>query len=134
MSESGATRDNPAATVPVRHHEWEQTHASCATTDLLLAHWETPADTQDEVTDALARAGRTFRAALFPAGHVVQVRWDSVMVDAATKAIARHPGSRVLVLVSHRNRFMFVEALRRRSGVKLMDMHGWLLAHGFGAD
>jgi hypothetical protein len=105
---------------------------SNATTDVLVAHWKSPADTQDEATDALARARHTLRAALLPAGEAIQVRWDRVMVDVARKAIAEHPGTRVLVLGSYRNRFMFVEALRDLPGVKLVDSHDWMAANGFG--
>jgi hypothetical protein len=105
-----------------------------AATNALLAYWRSPSDTQDDATDALARARYQLRAALLPAGHVVQLRWDSVMVDAAAKAIAAHPGARVLVVGSFRNRFMFVEALRPLPGVRIVNMHGWLRDNGFGRE
>jgi hypothetical protein len=105
-----------------------------ATTALLLAHWDSPPDTQDEATDAAARARHALRAALLPASDEIQVRWDSVLVDVATKAIAAHPGKRVLILASFRNRFMFLEALREAPSVRLVNMHEWLTNNGFGRD
>jgi len=103
-----------------------------AATDVLLARWKSPADTQDEATDALARSQRRLRAALVPAVGWIQVRWDRVMLDVATKAIAQNPGKRVLVLGSHHNSGMFVEALGELPGVRLVDMRSWLVGNGFG--
>jgi hypothetical protein len=99
----------------------------------MLVRWKSPADTQDEATDALARSQRRLRAALVPSIGWIQVRWDRVLVDVATKAIAENPGRRVLVLGSHRNRFMLVEALGDLPGVRLVDMRSWLVSSGFGA-
>lgn len=107
---------------------------SDATTDILLAHWKSAADTQDEATDALADARNRLIAELLPTGAALQVRWDRVMVDVVRKAIAENPGKRVLVLGSHRNRFMFVDVLREVPGTRLVDMKGWMVANGFGRD
>jgi hypothetical protein len=54
------------------------------------------------------------------------------MMAAVRQTIAENPGKRVLVLGTHRNRFMFVDALRPLSGTTLVDMNRWLLANGFG--
>lgn len=99
----------------------------------LLAHWKSIADTQDSTTDALARARAALNAAMVTSTEAGQARWDGVMVDASRKAIAAHPGKRILVLGSYRNRFMFVEALGKVRGAKLVDMRAWLQANGFGA-
>lgn len=105
---------------------------SKATSDMLLAHWKSVADTQDEATDALGRARSRLNAALVPGADPGQARWDGTMVDVAKKAIAENSGKRVLVLGSYRNRFMFVEELGKVKGAKLVDMKGWLGANGFG--
>lgn len=107
---------------------------SKATSDVLLAHWKSVADTQDEATDALGRARTQLNAALVPAAAAGQGRWDGVMVDVARKAIAENPGKRILVLGSYRNRYMFVEQLRGTNGARLVDMKGWLEANGFGTE
>ncbi len=99
---------------------------------LLLAHWKSIADAHDTTTDALARARATLNGAMVTGSAPGQARWDGVMVEASRKAIAAHPGKRILVLGSYRNRFMFVEALGKERGAKLVDMHAWLQANGFG--
>lgn len=105
---------------------------SKATSDMLLAHWKSVADTQDEATDTLARARGRLNVALVPDADPGQARWDGAMVEVARKAIAENPGRRVLVLGSWRNRFMFVDALGAMKGAKLVDMKAWLGANGFG--
>jgi hypothetical protein len=103
-----------------------------AVTDALLQHWQTVADTQDEVTDLHALTRNRLAASLLPAGDALQVRWDRGMMAAVRQTIAENPGKRVLVLGTHRNRFMFVDTLRPLSGTTLVDMNRWLLANGFG--
>jgi hypothetical protein len=108
------------------------TSHSNATSNVLLAHWKSVADTQDEATDAVARARTDLNAAMVAGTDAGQRRWDSVMVDAAKAAIAGNPGKRILVLGSYRNRYMFVEQLRGIEGARLVDMKAWLEANGFG--
>ncbi len=108
------------------------TDHSKATSDVLIAHWKSVADTQDETTDVLARARSRLNAALVKGSNAGQRRWDSTMVDVVRKAIADNPGKRVLVLGSYRNRFMFVEELAGTKRVQLVDMKAWLEANGFG--
>jgi hypothetical protein len=103
-----------------------------AATDMLIAHWKSPADTQDEATDALSEARFGLIAGLLPQAHPFQGRWDSVMVDVARKAVTAHPGTRVLLIGSFRNRFMFTKALDNLPGIKVADMKAWLDANGFG--
>jgi hypothetical protein len=103
-----------------------------AATDMLIAHWKSPADTQDEATDALSEARYGLIAGLLPEAHPFQKRWDSVMVDVARKAVTAHPGTRVLLIGSFRNRFMFTKALDNLPGIKVGDMKAWLDANGFG--
>ena len=100
---------------------------------VLLAHWKSIADTHDAATDAVARARAVLNAAMVAGSGSGQARWDGVMVDASRKTIAAHPGKRILVLGSYRNRFMFVEALGKVRGAELVDMRAWLQANGFGA-
>lgn len=105
---------------------------STATANVLLAHWKSVADTQDKATDALGRAREQLNGTMVTGSDASQKRWDGAMVEAVKKAIADHPGKRVLVLGSYRNRYMFVEQLGGVKGARLIDMKGWLEANGFG--
>ncbi|MDP9421574.1 MAG: hypothetical protein M3Q19_01855 [Pseudomonadota bacterium] len=105
---------------------------SKATSAVLVAHWKSVADTQDEATDALGRARARLTAALVPASVAGQERWDATMVDVARKAISENPGKRILVLGSYRNRYMFVDQLGGVKGTRLVDMKSWLEQNGFG--
>lgn len=105
---------------------------STATSNILLAHWKSVADTQDAATDALGQARAELSAAMVAGTSAGQVNWDAFMVETVKSAIAANPGSRILVLGSYRNRFMFVEELNKVDGAKLVDMRGWLEASGFG--
>lgn len=105
---------------------------TAAVTDVLLRHWRAAADTQDELTDLHARARYRLVASLFPAGQAFQTRWDRGMVEVVRQAVAENPGKRVMVLGTHRNRFMFVDTLRNLSGATVVDTNRWMLANGFG--
>lgn len=105
---------------------------SQATSKVLLVHWKSIVDTQDEATDALGRARAHLNAAMVSGSDAGQRKWDGVMVEVSKKAIAENPGKRILVLGSYRNRYMFVEELGRVKGARLVDMKGWLQANGFG--
>lgn len=99
---------------------------------ILLAHWKGVADVHDKTTDILAGARASLNAALLPESASGQTLWDGAMVDAVRKAILAHPGKRILVLGSYRNRFMFVEALSGAPGANLVEMKPWFEANGFG--
>lgn len=105
---------------------------STATSNVLLAHWKSVADTQDEATDSLGRARVQLSAAMAAGTDSVQAQWDMAMVDAVKSAIAENGGKRILVLGSYRNRYMFVDQLRGTKGAQLVDMKNWLEANGFG--
>jgi len=49
---------------------------------VLLAHWKSVADTQDEATDAVARAGNRLNAAMVAGSDTGQRRWDGVIIEA----------------------------------------------------
>lgn len=118
-------KDSPAANAALTAH-------SEATSQVLLAHWKSVADTQDAATDALGHARTRLNAAMVAGSDAGQSRWDGVMVEASKKAIAENPGKRILILGSYRNRYMFVEKLGGTRGTKLVDMKAWLEANGFG--
>lgn len=101
-----------------------------ATTEALLAHWNRPSATQDETTDQMARARLALRSGLIPESRRLQERWDSAMVAAVQQAIRENPGSRILILGTFRNRFMFEDALREMLGTRVVDVSAWLRRAG----
>lgn len=105
---------------------------STATSNVLLAHWKSVADTQDDATDALGRARTELSDAMVAGSAPIQTRWDGVMVEAVKSAIAENAGKRILVLGSYRNRYMFVGKLSGANGARLVDMRSWLETNGFG--
>jgi hypothetical protein len=106
-------------------------HAT-ATSNVLLAHWKSVADTQDNATDALGRARTELSDAMVAESAPIQMRWDMAMVESVKAAIAENAGKRILVLGSYRNRYMFVEQLRGTKNAQLIDMQNWLETNGFG--
>jgi hypothetical protein len=93
----------------------------------LLAYWTTPARTQDVVTSDLARSWYAMQqATLGPAYARVQSEWDRGMVGRMKSAIKQFPSSRIVVLVSHRNRHLFEEAIRNTAPVRAQDVSRWL--------
>ncbi|MDG2522213.1 hypothetical protein P7B02_11740 [Caulobacter segnis] len=83
-----------------------------ATEAALLTYWSTPARAHDSLTAAAAAGLGAVRYGL--AGDKafgVQVRWDNYMADRVAETVAAHPGRRVLVLGSWRNRERLVQAV-----------------------
>lgn len=104
---------------------WSRFNASLSTA--LQAHWTTPDTTHDAVTDDLARAWYAVaRESLGPRRAKGQMEWDGFMIDRAREAVAAHPGKRVLVLGSYRNRHLFQEALSKQAPERMVDMEEWL--------
>lgn len=91
----------------------------------LQAHWRHPADAHDRVTLDLVRAQglalETLGGRDFADG---QAQWDGYMVEQARTAIRAHPGKRILVLGSFRNREAFLEGLKGEGTV--VEMEAWL--------
>lgn len=93
----------------------------------LMAHWSDLSRTHDDVTANLTRARYVVRFAVVgDAVEESQTRWDAHMIEQARRAIDAHPGKRVLVLGSYRNRHAFVEALRADYPGRVVDMEQWL--------
>jgi hypothetical protein len=110
---------------PATAAAWSRFNASLGTA--LQAHWTSPATTHDAVTDGLARAWYAVaRESLGPRMAAGQVEWDGFMIDRARESIAAHPGKRVLILSSYRNRHLFEDALRRQAPERVVDMEEWL--------
>lgn len=104
---------------------WKRLRQSMRTA--LQAHWAQPADTQDQVTADLAAAEATTEVQLLGPGFAAsQSEWDSHMVGEARAAVLAHPGKRVLVLGSYRNRAILEAGLRSAAPDRIVDVEAWL--------
>lgn len=93
----------------------------------LKAYWRHPADTQGQVTADLARAQAIGDGRLVGAGfEAVQAEWDDHMLAQARAAVRAHPGKRILVLGSYRNRAGLEAGLRPVAGARLVEVETWL--------
>jgi hypothetical protein len=98
----------------------------------LRAYWRHPADTQDPVTADLARALAISDAGLVGSGfEAIQAEWDGYMLAQARAAVAAHPGKRILILGSYRNRAGLEAGLREVAGPRLVDIEAWLRGQTF---
>lgn len=104
---------------------WSRLRRSVETA--LQAHWTSPADTQDPVTADLAAAYATTEAGLIgPKFAISQSAWDGHMVGEARAVVLAHPGKRVLVLGSYRNRAILEAGLRQAAPDRMVDAEAWL--------
>ncbi len=99
----------------------------------LQAYWTNAADTQSGVTDDIARAWAITEAELVGAEFgTIQAEWDNHMLTQARAAVRAHPGKRILVLGSYRNRAGLEAGLRTVAGGRLVDTEAWLRDPAFG--
>lgn len=93
----------------------------------LTAHWSTAAHTHDRTTDDLMRGHYVIHNAV--TGKTLaatQKRWDDYMVQQALAAARAHPGKRILVLASYKNRHLFEDAFKAAFPKRLVNMETWL--------
>lgn len=113
-------RDRPDAA-----KAWARTAAS--TDAVLQAYWRHPADAHDAVTADVVQAGAERQAGLVGPGYAaIQAEWDGYMADRAREAVLAHPGKRVLILASYRNRHLIEAAVRAAAPDRIVDMPSWL--------
>lgn len=92
-----------------------------------LAYWASPADTQNQITGDLTAAFAATEAQLIgPAFSLRQSEWDGYMVTEAREAILAHPGKRILVLASYRNRATLEAAIKAAAPERVVDVEAWL--------
>ncbi len=93
-------------------------------------HWQSPAAIHDEVTATVLKGVKALEDELYgPANADGQRRWNRHWTEAILRAVAEHPGKRVLAVTGVENRPFIVEALRQDPRVKMIDMVEWLRAH-----
>jgi hypothetical protein len=93
----------------------------------LLAHWRTAAQSQDEATAAATAGFQQLQFSLVGGDLAkVQARWDGFMATRAVEAMSAHPGKRVLVLGSYRNRALLDAALRKAAPGRVVAPAPWM--------
>ncbi|KTE06007.1 hypothetical protein [Sphingopyxis sp. H115] len=92
----------------------------------LLAYWGDAGQVHDATTAALAGGVQSARFALAgPAFVQAQARWDDFMTGRALDAIRAHPGKRVMVIGSYKNRALLETALRKAAPDRVIDAAQW---------
>ncbi|MFC3711130.1 hypothetical protein ACFOMD_01015 [Sphingoaurantiacus capsulatus] len=95
----------------------------------LLAHWRSPAQTQNEATAAVTSGFQQLQFALVGGGlDKVQARWDGFMAARVVEAVRAYSGKRVLVLGSYRNRAVLEAAVRQVAPGRVVSPAPWLEA------
>jgi len=109
-----------------RQFEWWSSYQS-SLSSVLQRYWRKPADTQDRVTEDLARSYYLTQYGVVGSElRNVQERWDGYMVALARETVRANSGKKVLILGSYRNRHRFVDAIREDAPDRLVDMQKWL--------
>lgn len=98
-----------------------------ATDEALLAYWQQPGQAQDEKTAAVAHGLQSAQFALAgPDFAAAQARWDGYMASQVREAVLDHPGKRVMVVASYRNRAMLDRVVREQAPQRIVDAQAWV--------
>lgn len=95
----------------------------------LKAHWTSPAEVNDEATDAALRAKHMLQDALMgPAEHAGWEAWNHHFLEVVERAARENPGRRIVVTVGAEHGYWLREHLRNAPGLTLLDtpaaLHG----------
>lgn len=97
--------------------------------DVLLAYWQSPAQVQDEQTAAIAAGVQAAQFALAgPSFAAAQARWDSHMAGQVVRTVRSHPGKRVMVIASYKNRALLERLVRKAVAGRVVDAAPWFTA------
>lgn len=97
-----------------------------AAEDILLAYWRSAAQVQDETTATLAAGQQAAQVALAgPSFAAAQTRWDAHMAAQALATVRAHPGKRVMVIGSYRNRALLEAAVREAVPTRAVSAAAW---------
>jgi hypothetical protein len=100
---------------------------SAGTYAALATLWQSPADVNGPVTDALLRARRAYQDRLAgPRVADAWQRWNDHAVRVVRQAASEHPGERILVLIGVENTGLLRAALAGEPQMRLVDMEAWL--------
>lgn len=97
--------------------------------DVLLAYWQSPAQVQNEQTAAIAAGVQAAQFALAgPSFAAAQARWDSHMAGQVVRTVRSHPGKRVMVIASYKNRALLERMVRKAVAGRVVDAAPWFTA------
>lgn len=89
--------------------------------------WTSPAAVNSAVTDQVLHARRVYQDQVTGAGVAnAWRRWNAHALQVVHRALAEHPGKRLLVLLGVENCGPLRNALRADPRVRLVDMEEWL--------
>ncbi|WP_369059881.1 hypothetical protein ABOZ73_00610 [Caulobacter sp. 73W] len=110
VTEAGAAFDGFRRADPAAHAAVDA--LDTATEAAMLTWWRTPDRAHDAVTAAAANGLNTVQYSFAgDKAFAVQTRWNDYMAERVAQAVAAHPGRRVLVLGSWRNRERLEQAV-----------------------
>ena len=94
--------------------------------DVFLAYWQGAAQAQDEQTAGIAAGVQAARFALAgPSFAAAQARWDSHMGGQVLRSVRAHPGKRVMVIASYKNRALLDRMVRQAVAERAVDAASW---------
>jgi hypothetical protein len=98
-----------------------------AAEEVLLNYWRCAGQTQDGITASLADGLQAAQFALAgPRFAAAQARWESHMANVVQEAVRAHPGKRVMVIGSYKNRIMLQRAVHAVAAQRATDSMKWL--------
>ncbi|MBL0915169.1 MAG: hypothetical protein IBJ13_06555 [Sphingopyxis sp.] len=97
----------------------------------LLTYWQRPEQVQDETTASLTASLQAAQFALAgPRFAAAQARWEDFMSDRIVDAIKAHPGKRIMVIGSYKNRALLEQAARRAAPERAVSAMSWFQQPG----
>lgn len=94
--------------------------------EILLIHWQRPAQVQDDTTASMTAGVQAAQFALAgPAFAAAQARWDGHMSLQALEAVRAHPDKRVMVIGSYRNRALLERVVRAAAPQRAIGAAAW---------
>lgn len=93
---------------------------------LLLAHWQTPAEVHDETTASIVAGLQAAQFALVgPAFVAAQREWDDFMAARAIDVVRSNPGKRIMIIGSYKNHRLLETAVRAAAPGRIRPALAW---------
>lgn len=94
--------------------------------EILLIHWRSAGQVHDDVTASMTAAVHAAQFALAgPVFAAAQARWERHMSDQMLHAVRAHPGKRVMVIGSYKNRAMLERVLGEAAPKRAIGASNW---------
>lgn len=93
---------------------------------LLLAHWQTPAEVHDESTATIVAGLQAAQFALVgPAFVAAQREWDDFMAARAVDVVRSNPGKRIMIIGSYKNHRLLETAVGAAAPERIRPALAW---------